>query len=85
MESKNLLKAEQKDTLFGNIDDLIPIHQHLFAELEREYDEEDPNFAAVFIDFVNFLFTYYYYLTLHYFYSQLLFSSLIVILIVIYF
>ena len=53
LEAKKLIRNDQRDAIFGNIDELIPIHSHLLSELEREFDEEDPNFASVFVDFVR--------------------------------
>ena len=56
MESYKLLRGDQKDAIFGNFMDLVPIHRNLLNELEIEYANEHPNFASIFEKFVRFIF-----------------------------
>ena len=50
LEDYGLLQRDQKDAIFGNIEDLIPLHEDLLARLEEEYVLPSPDFGKIFKD-----------------------------------
>lgn len=52
LEDYGLMQKDQKDAIFGNIEELLPLHQQLLEKLEEANKEPDQNLGAVFIDFV---------------------------------
>lgn len=63
LESYGILKKDFKDAIFANVEDLFPIHQEFLAQLEIEFEKEDPLFSRVFIEVVCILYTFYYFLS----------------------
>ena len=53
LETYGILKKDFKDAIFGNVENLVPIHQEFLAKLEEEYTKEDPHFSIPFSEIVS--------------------------------
>ena len=59
LEDYGLMQRDQKEAIFGNILDLIPLHQELLGQLEIEARNASPNFGAIFAEVVSSKFHYF--------------------------
>lgn len=52
LEDYGLLPRDKKDEMFGNIEEMVPLHQQFLSELEIEYAKPTPDFSYIFSNFV---------------------------------
>jgi len=50
LEDYGLMQKDLKDAIFGNIEELLPLHQDLLQKLEATLQQESPNFGIIFIE-----------------------------------
>ena len=59
LQDYGLMQKNQKDAIFGNIEELIPLHSKLLEELENEYQQQSPNFGEIFANVVSSSFSFF--------------------------
>jgi hypothetical protein len=53
LETFQIMGKSEKDAIFANVEELVPIHEDLVRDLAEETNSEDPCFAHIFISYVH--------------------------------